>query len=89
MNMTVSLDGIKEKIRHILSNDLDANVKTDHIQDDVSLYEDGLGLDSISIVNLILLLEQKFEISFEEDDLNYELFTSINKLSEVIASKVQ
>lgn len=82
-------DSVRSKIKEILVNDLDANVNAEDVKDEVSLYEDGIGLDSISIVNLIVLIEKKFSISFEEEDLNYDLFSSTNHLTEVICKKIQ
>lgn len=78
---------VKKKIHEILLNDLDANLNPGDIKDDISLYEDGIGLDSISIVNLIVLIESTFTINLNEEDLNQELFSSINHLSKVICSK--
>jgi acyl carrier protein len=86
---TTLKDSVRSKIKEILVNDLDANVNAEDVRDEVSLYEDGIGLDSISVVNLIVLIEKKFSISFEDADLNYYLFSSINHLTEVICKKIQ
>jgi acyl carrier protein len=83
----ISKDAIKSKIKEVLVDDLDANLNAEDLKDDLSLYEDGIGLDSISIVNLIVLIEEKFSINFEEDDLSYTLFSSINHLADVIYTK--
>lgn len=88
MDTTMSFDSIKIRIRNLLVNDLDAQINASQLNDDISLYEDGVGLDSISIVNLIVLLEEKFGFTFGEDDLNYELFSSINHLATVISKKI-
>lgn len=85
----ISKDSIKSKIKEVLVDDLDANLNVGDLKDDLSLYEDGIGLDSISIVNLIVLVEQKFSINFEEEDLSYDLFSSINHLADVIYTKIK
>ena len=81
-------ESIKLRIKDIIVNDLDANINATDISDDVSLYDEGLGLDSISIINLIVLLEKKFEISFEETEISARLFGSINNLADTIHSKL-
>jgi acyl carrier protein len=89
MNIQLSTEEIKEKLRDIISEDLDANIVRGEIRDDISLYEDGLGLDSISVVNLIVLVEKKFDFNFSEEDINYELFKSLNHLTEVVHRKLK
>jgi acyl carrier protein len=82
-------NSIKERIKEVLLEDLDANLEVADLKDDLSLYEDGVGLDSISIVNLIVMIEKKFNISLEEEDLNEELFKSINHLTDVVYTKTK
>lgn len=84
----VSPESIKLKIKDIIVNDLDANVHATEISDDISLYDDGLGLDSISIINLIVLVEKKFGISFDESEISSRLFGSINNLAETLHAKL-
>lgn len=80
---------IKEKIKEILVNDLDANIDPASLRDDLSLYDDGLGLDSIAIINFIVLIEQKFDITFEGEEISSRLFGNISNLSEFIEVKLR
>jgi len=84
----VTIAAIKEKIKHIIANDLDVNISIDEIPDDASLYDGGLGLDSIAIVNFIVIIEKKFNISFDENEINAKLFNSITDLAGVVHTKV-
>jgi acyl carrier protein len=83
-----TLDSIKEKLRGVIVEDLDANIDVRDLRDDVSLYDDGLGLDSIAIIQLIVLVEKKFDINFEEHEISSNVFASIDHLSRFISSKV-
>ena len=85
---TLQLDAVKNKLKGIIANDLDVDIKPEDIRDDVSLYEDGIGLDSITIVNLIVIIESRLHINFEGDEINARSFGSINNLAELIASKL-
>lgn len=82
-----SLASIKAKLKEIISVDLDANIPSESIQDDISLYEDGVGLDSISVVNFVVAIERNFNIDFNETDINPTTFSSINNLSEYLLEK--
>lgn len=84
----LSKNEVKAKLKDIIINDLDANIEASQVLDDISLYENGVGLDSISIVNLIVMLEQKFSFTFEEDELNSTMFSSINNLTDFIYTKI-
>ncbi len=76
------------KLKEIINKDLDLDIEMDEIEENVSLFEDGIGLDSIAIVDLITKIEEHFKITIDEDDLNTKLFSSLNNLSEFIHSKL-
>jgi acyl carrier protein len=79
---------ITGRLKSLISNDLDVNIKESEISFDVSLYEDGLGLDSIAIVDLIVLMEKEFSFTFEENELNADLFKNLNSLAQFIEQKL-
>jgi acyl carrier protein len=86
--MSADVNQVKTRLREIIAHELDANIPIDHIQDDVSLFEDGIGLDSISIVQFIVRIERSFGFSFAEQEINTRLFGSINNLAEFINGKI-
>lgn len=85
---TISREEVKIKLKDIIVHDLDANIEASQVLDDISLYENGVGLDSIAIVNLIVMLEKKFGFTFEEDELNADMFSSVNNLVDFIYKKI-
>ncbi len=88
METITSLETIKSKLKSIIAQDLDINIDLAKIRDDVSLYEEGVGLDSISIVNFIILIENRFGIYFSETDLNHKMFSTLDNLADVISRKL-
>ncbi len=82
-------DIIMNQLKEIIAHKLDVNVKLDEIDENVSLYEDGLGLDSIAIVDLIVSIEQGFSISIQDEELNADLFKNLTTLADFIQGKVQ
>ena len=79
------------KLKKIISEELDVNLGMGDIDENIPLLESGeeksLGLDSITIVELISLIEQGFEIEFYDSELNPENFTNLKKLADYITSK--
>ena len=51
------------------------------------LVEQGI-IDSIGIFNLILYLEEKFNISIEGDEINLNEFGTIKQISKLISNKL-
>ena len=88
MITTTLFEETKLKLKEIIANDLDVNIKMEEIKDDVSLFEEGIGLDSISIVNFIVLVEKKFNMFFAEEEMSTRLFDSIDTLAQAISEKL-
>jgi acyl carrier protein len=79
---------IKTRLKEIIVNDLEVNIDPSDITDQVSLYDEGLGLDSIAIVNFIVTIEARFNFSFDESEISSKLFGNIETLAEFIDSKI-
>jgi len=84
----LNADQIKGMVKDIILHELDSNISEEDIRDDISLYDDGLGLDSIAIINFIVLVEKKFDISFDETEINAQLFSSINSVVAFLQAKL-
>lgn len=80
---------IMDQLKEIIVKKLDVNLKLDEVDENVSLYEDGLGLDSIAIVDLIVTIEKDFSISIEDDELNADMFKNLSTLAEFIQGKIK
>jgi acyl carrier protein len=72
---------IAEQIKAILVEDLQLNLMPDEIGDDYSLLEEGLALDSILIAELIVHIERKFDLQFDERVLEAGLFDNLWSLA--------
>ena len=77
------------QLKEIIVKKLDVNISHEDIDENASLYEDGLGLDSIAIVDLIVLMEKEFSIAIDDDELNADLFKSLNTLVDFIQTKIK
>ena len=81
------MDIIIEQLKTIIAERLDTNIKREEITPDASLLEDGLGLDSIMVVELVGLVEENFGFQFEEDELDLKIMTNLRTLATFVASK--
>lgn len=46
-------------------------------------------LDSFSMMELIIFIEERFEISFTDEELNPEVFSSVRNINNVITEKLK
>lgn len=81
------VDETIEELKELVADKLDINIGRDQIDPDAPLLEAGLKLDSLAIVELITLSEEKFGVEFGEDDLNMDAFASLRALASVIAAR--
>ena len=81
------MESIIEQLKTIIAERLDTNIKREEITPDVSLLEDGLGLDSIMVVELVSLIEEHFGFQFEEEELDLTILTNLQTLATFVASK--
>ena len=54
------------------------------IEDDAPLFGDGLGLDSIDALELIVLLDTHFGIKVADPEQGKDIFTSVNTMADFI-----
>jgi len=78
---------IISKLKTIIANELDVNLTVDEIDENTSLFEDGLGFDSIATVEMISLVEKHFDVQFADSELSPEYFGNLIILSKFILSK--
>lgn len=69
---------VTKKVKEILDLNSEINIDTDLI---------GYGLDSLASVNLIVGLEEMFNIVIDEEEMLIENFTSVSKITNLIYFK--
>jgi len=56
------------------------------ITDDIALFNDGLGLDSIDALELIVLMERNYGIKLKDPAEGREILKSVNTMAAYIAA---
>ena len=62
------------------------DVKPENIDPDAPLFGDGLALDSIDALELIVLMEKKYGIKLGDPSVGREIFRSVRIMAEYIAA---
>lgn len=81
MNETVLIDQLKGEIIEQLNLE---DVKKDDIKEDAPLFGEGLGLDSIDALELIVLLEKNYGIKVANPAEGKKIFQSVRTLANYI-----
>ena len=61
------------------------DVKPEEIDNDAPLFGEGLGLDSIDALELIVLMEKKYGIKLKDASEGRKIFQSIHVMADYIA----
>ncbi len=70
----------------LIIQSLDLDLPADAIDPDAPLYGDGLGLDSIDILEVALVLSKKYGVQLRADDAdNHRIFSSLRQLAGHVA----
>ena len=72
---------LKQEIIEVLNLE---DVQPDDIQNDAPLFGDGLGLDSIDALELIVLMEKNYGIKLKDAAEGKEIFKNISVMAEYI-----
>jgi acyl carrier protein len=72
---------LKKEIIEVLNLE---DVKPEDIDVDAPLFGDGLGLDSIDALELIVLLEKNYSIKIEDPKEGRKIFTSVRTMADFI-----
>ena len=80
-----TLSGIRKKLKELLVENLALeDVSPDDIKDDEVLFGDGLGLDSLDAVEIVVLLQRNFGLQIKDVTQGREVFYSIDTLSRFV-----
>jgi len=79
---------LQREVAELMIECLNLEVTADQITADAPLYGDGLGLDSIDVLEVALVVSKRYGLQLRADDANSQhIFSSLRSLSEHIAAK--
>jgi len=76
---------IRAKLKELLVSHLALDdIKPEEIGDDEPIFGEGLGLDSLDAVEIVVLLQRNYGLNIKETEKGTEIFRSINSLANYI-----
>ena len=86
--LSQSLDELMRDLAEIVVAALNLDMNPADITPDEPLYGDGLGLDSIDILEIALVVSKRYGLQLRADDAdNARIFTSLRTLAQHIATQ--
>ncbi len=89
--ITMNIEEIKARLKEMIVERLSLDIAPDEIKDDVPLFShenEGLDLDSVEALEIVVGIEQSFDVTVEEGDYKQE-FYSINTLSQFVKGLIE
>ena len=79
--------GLLQELANLLVASLNLEVSADQIEPGAALYGEGLGLDSIDILELALVVSKRYGVQLRADNSdNLNIFASLQSLAGYIAA---
>jgi acyl carrier protein len=83
METVATLTDQERELAQLVVSTLNLETTAEHIDPTAPLYRDGLGLDSIDILEIALAVSKKYGVQIRSDDSdNVKIFRSLRSLNE-------
>jgi acyl carrier protein len=82
-------DNLKPQIKEAIVRSLRLTIAPQEIQDEVPLFGEGLGLDSIDALELVLELERSFGVVISDEQMGNRVLRSVNSIAQFIEASKQ
>ena len=77
-------DRLLAEVKELLVSGLRLDVRPADIADDAPIFGEGLGLDSIDALELVVLVEERFRVSIPDEEVGKRAFASVDALVDFI-----
>lgn len=78
---------VTERIKQIIVRHINPELKLEELSDNIPLIGRGLGLDSVSLLELVVAIEGEFGIRFDEREMTPELFENVASIAQYVERK--
>ena len=76
------------KVKELLVECLFLDMEPYEVEDDEALFDGDLGLDSVSVLELVTAIEDYFSIEIEDEEFSSDIFISAKALAQFITQKI-
>ncbi len=79
------MNELKNELKNMIIETLELDdIEPEDIVNEEPLFGDGLGLDSIDALELVVALDYNYGIKIEDSELGKQIFASINALADYV-----
>lgn len=79
---------LKVRLKRLLIDGLKLEgIEPENIKDADPIFVEGLGLDSIDVLELVVLVEEQFHVVIPDEEVGKQAFASINALAAYVAGQ--
>ena len=79
-------DALKAQVKDAIIQSLNLTLSVADIDDDVLLFGEGLGLDSIDALEIVLEIERTFGVQIGDEDVGRRVLQSVTSVADFIES---
>jgi acyl carrier protein len=88
LRMSEAVATTPSRIKRLIVESLNLEgMKPEMIEDEAPLFGEGLGLDSVDALELVVALEKEFGIRIKSQEIGREVFSSVSTLSQFIEGR--
>jgi acyl carrier protein len=85
--MTDTADPLKARIKQAIVRSLRLPMAWEEIGDSTPLFAEGLGLDSIDVLELVLEIERTFGAAITDEQTGMQVLKSVDSIAEFIRAQ--
>lgn len=85
--MDQSSTELKSDIKRAIVRSLRLPIPPEEIADDISLFGEGLGLDSIDVLELVLEIERTFGVAITDEQTGAQVLRSVDSIADHITAE--
>ena len=85
--MATASPELKQEVKQALVRSLRLPIPPEEIGDSMPLFGEGLGLDSIDVLELVLELERSFGVSITDEQTGTRVLRSVDAIADFITAE--
>jgi len=75
---------LADQVKSAIVRCLRMPIKPEEIQDDMSLFDEGLGLDSIDALEIVLELQRSFGVEISDEEVGKRVLRNVSSIVQFI-----
>ena len=87
--MSAMVERIEERLKELLLSVMKEPVEPDRIRPDVALMHEGLSLDSVTLLEFVVGIENEFKIIVDDGVMTREHFETLGALARAVQAEIE